>query len=165
MLKIDIRSLKSGAHEQEFDVEPQDLGIDAPPFKDIHVSARLDIDVQQIFVRFRVTAVASLVCDRTLVDFDQPVRGSYSANFVPPSSIEPDNEDDTLFPLVAGQEDIDLTDIVRDTLMLSVPIRKIAPGAEDQDIPTSFGEVTESDVDPRWGPLANLRPDSEESPE
>ena len=49
--------------------------------------------------------------------------------------------------------------------MLSVPIRKIAPGAEDKDIPTSFGEATESDFDPRWGPLAKLRPDSEESPE
>lgn len=165
MLKIDIRSMKTGPHELEFDVDPIDLGVEQPSFRDIHVSARLDVDEQQIFVRFRVTAVASLVCDRTLVNFDQPVRGSYRANFVSPGDIEPDNEDDSLFPLTAGQEDIDLTDIVRDTLMLSVPIRKIAPGAEDQDIPTSFGEPTESDIDPRWGPLANLRPDSEESPE
>ena len=165
MLKIDIRSLKTGPHELEFDVDPVDLGLEEQSFRDIHVSARLDIDERHIFVRFRVTAVASLLCDRTLVDFDQPVRGSYQANFVQPGDIEPENEDDSLFPLTAGQEDIDLTDIVRDTLMLSVPIRKIAPGAEDKDIPTSFGEATESDFDPRWGPLAKLRPDSEESPE
>lgn len=165
MLKVDIRSLNNGLHHMEFDPTADDLGIESPVFRDIHADVRLTVDGQQVVVRVNVRGKATLVCDRTLVDFDKTLHGSHTVCFMPPNEMDEDAEDDAILPLAAGQEDIDLTDIVRDTLMLAVPIRKLAPGAEELEIPTTFGEATESEIDPRWKALEKLRSDSDESPE
>ena len=47
---------------------------------------------------------------------------------------------------------------MRDTLLLAIPIRKIAPGAEDTEIIQSFGvPVEQNNIDPRWQALAALK--------
>lgn len=79
--------------------------------------------------------------------------------------MDKDAKKDSVLPLPKDSNKIDLTDIVRDSLMLAVPVRKIAPGAEELDLPTTFGEATEEDIDPRWKGLEQLRSSSEESPE
>jgi len=161
MLRIDLRPLSNGVHELDLSPTPEDMGVDETSFSDINVRIRLDIGVSRIYVKFWVSALASLECDRTLVDFTQPIKGSYAVIFVPPKDISADDESDNLFPLEAGKEEIDLTEIIRDTLFLAVPVRKIAPGAEEADLPTSFGEPEDEDVDPRWKALKGLRSESE----
>jgi len=84
---------------------------------------------------------------------------------MPEAMMDEDAEDDDIQSLPSESDEIDLTDIVRDTLMLAVPVRKIAPGAEELDLPTTFGEASEEDIDPRWKGLEQLRSTSEESPE
>lgn len=165
MLKVDLRTLNTGLHHVEFTPTAEDLGVEDPVFRDIQASADLTVDREQVVVRVKARAVATLVCDRTLVEFDQPIRGSYTACFMPREAMDPDAEDDDILPLEADQDELDLTDIVRDTLMLAVPVRKLAPGAEDLDIPTTFGEAAESEIDPRWKALEQLKSNPEESPE
>ena len=163
MLKIDIRSLSSGVHDLSLTPTPEEIGVDEGDFADLHLQVRLDIASARLFVRFTIAAKATLVCDRTSVEYVKPIRGSYTAVYVPPADIPDPNEEgekDNLFPLQAGAEDIDLTELVRDTLLLAVPIRKVAPGAEEEDIPTTFGEPSESDIDPRWSALKDLKSDS-----
>ncbi len=161
MLRIDIRPYARGVYDLDFEPSPEDLEVDADSFSDIKIGVRLDIGASRIYVQFRVAATARLVCDRTLVDFDQHVKGSYAVVFVPPKDIDPEDEADNLFPLEAGAEEIDLTEIIRDTLLLAVPIRKIAPGAEEEDLPTAFGRPTDEDIDPRWAALKDLRSESD----
>jgi uncharacterized metal-binding protein YceD (DUF177 family) len=161
MLKIDIRSLEAGVHEMDLSPTAENIGVESGKFANIRAHIRLDITSNRIFAQIKVSAIASLVCDRTLVDFDQPVWGSHAVCYVPPGDIDAESENDDFLPLKAGAEEIDLSEIVRDTLFLSVPIKKIAPGAKDEDIPSSFGEPTESDIDPRWRALESLRSESE----
>ena len=162
MLRIDIQPLSNGVHELDLTPSPEDLDVDAASFSDIHVDVRLDISLSRIYVQFTVSASAMLTCDRTLVDFTRRIDGSHAVVFVPPKDIDADDEDDNLFPLEKGVEEIDLTEIIRDTLLLAVPIRKIAPGAEDEELPTSFGEPDEEDIDPRWKALKGLASDSDQ---
>ena len=55
-----------------------------------------------------------------------------------------------------------MTEAVRDTLVLAVPARKVAPGAEDLDLPTVFGApAAEAAIDPRWEALRSLRSDDD----
>ena len=45
-----------------------------------------------------------------------------------------------------------------DTVLLAVPARKVAPGAEDIEIPTAFGTPgAEAAIDPRWEALRSLQ--------
>lgn len=163
MLRIDIRSMKPGVHERTLEPTAADLDVDPDAFKDIRADVRMDYSGTRMLVSVKVSATALLRCDRTLVLFSKHIEGSYGVLFVPPESIEPDTDEDDIRPLHATDEEIDLTDIVRDTLLLAVPVRKIAPGAEDADIPTVFGEPEESEPDPRWIALQKLRDQGEES--
>lgn len=157
MLSINIAGLKLGLHEMTVAPAAEDLDIDPESFRDVRVDLRLDRRPGKVFVTFDASAVARLKCDRTLVDFDQPVSGSYEILFAPPEMVE-GKDDDHVRVLEPDDEEIEITDVVRDTLLLAVPQRKVAPGAEDVDIPTRFGVAEETeDVDPRWAALRDLR--------
>ena len=160
MLKIDIRSLSNGIHDLSFTPSPEEIEVSEDKFSDLKLDVRLDIASRRLYVRVKIAATVALVCDRTSVDYTLPVKGFFSVVFVPPEELDGDEERDDLFPLLQGAEDIDLTTTVRDTLLLAVPIRKIAPGADEEDIPTTFGEPTETDLDPRWVALEALKSDS-----
>lgn len=157
MLRIDIRSMKPGVHERKLEPTALDLDVDPEEFSDIHVDVRMDYSGTRMLVSVNVSAQAVLRCDRTLALFTKHIDGFYGVLFMPPESIEPDTDEDDIRPLHATDEEIDLTDIVRDTLLLAVPVRKIAPGAEDAEIPTVFGEPEEAEPDPRWIELQKLR--------
>ncbi|PIQ60559.1 MAG: hypothetical protein COV99_10655 [Bacteroidetes bacterium CG12_big_fil_rev_8_21_14_0_65_60_17] len=160
MVRIDIHTLKPGVHE--FDLAPaaSDLEVDEEQFRDISVHVRLEISRKNIMAMLTTRASARLECDRTLVEYTQDITGSFGVLFAPPETIEnleTEHEGDDIRPLHATDEYIDLTDVTRDTLLLSVPLRKLAPGAENAEIPTTFGEPDETEIDPRWAELARIR--------
>ena len=162
MLGIDIAHLKPGLHEQTYASTPDDLGLDPEVFEDITVDVRIDHEEDRDLVAFTARATATLECDRTLVPFQQAVEGSYAVLFVLPErlgSYAADANDD-LRALPAPGAPLDLTDAVRDTLLLALPTRRVAPGAEDQTLPVQFGALTDADgdpMDPRWEALKKLR--------
>lgn len=159
MLRIDITPLKTGVHHVDLESTAEDLDLDPAKFRDIRVEARLDVYERRILVVLRARATAELTCDRTLRDFDQEISGSYHVLFAPAEMAERDEEEsgyDDIRPLDPNDLEIDLTTPVRDTLMLAVPQRCVAPGAEDEEIPTAFGTPADG-IDPRWDALRKLR--------
>ncbi|MEF8796472.1 MAG: DUF177 domain-containing protein [Salinivenus sp.] len=166
MLTVDIASLSPGTHRLELSPSAEEADLDPTTFEDLHVEAELQCHRDRILVELRATATAELTCDRTLQPFEQAVEGRYSVLFGPPEMVGQDGEAfDEVRPLAASDQEIDLTDIVRDTLLLALPQRQIAPGAEDEPIDRAFGapddeeEDDETPVDPRWSELQKLRDD------
>jgi uncharacterized protein len=175
MLRLDITPYKSGVYREELHPAPDDLEFDFDVFDDIHGVSDVHIDAvlqahrDRILVHLDVEADVELTCDRTLDRYDEPVEGSYSVLFGPPSLVGTDSDEyDEVRPLEPGDLEIDLTDVVRDTILLSVPQRKIAPGAESADIQMEFGVPDEPDdeveepVDPRWSKLKQLKSEGED---
>ena len=161
MLSVDLTPLDEGVHELTFSPTADDIRIDPDVFNKIAVDLRLDVAEQRVLASFDVRAIATLECDRTLVMFEQPVQGDLSILFVPSEQLSPDSEDDSLQLL--PETELDLTDAVRETLMLSLPLRRVAPDAEDAIIATTFGEREMLDgtpVDDRWDALRKLRHDN-----
>lgn len=153
MFCIDLSALDS-----ELTVTPgvDDLDLDARAFADVHAVVTLVHTGDQISVTVDAAATATLTCDRTGVRFRQPIAGAYHVLLVESGQDAPDY--DEVIILEESQKTIDLTHVVRDTLLLAIPTRKIVPGAEDLDIPTVFGgEVA---VDTRWDALRALRADA-----
>ncbi|HEX7071797.1 MAG TPA: DUF177 domain-containing protein [Rhodothermales bacterium] len=158
MVAINIATLKEGTHDVVLEPEAGDLDLDPERFEDIRVEARLDYFDGRIVVAMRAGATATLECDRTLQLFKQRLSGSYTMLFEPAGEEASDEEEEfqDVRPLDPWDREIDITDAVRDTLVLSIPARCIAPGAEDLEIQTQFGEA-ENEIDPRWEALAKLR--------
>lgn len=161
MLTVDITSFSSGIHHLEFRPSAEDAGLDPTTFDDVQVEAELQCHHDRILVRLRAAATAELTCDRTLQSYEQAVDGEYSVLFGPPSMVGQEGEEfEEVRPLSPSDREIDLTDVVRDTLLLALPQRQVAPGAEEEPIDRAFGEPEddESDaIDPRWSELQQLR--------
>lgn len=162
MLRIDITPFKAGeVHEFELAPEPADVDLDPETFEEVRVEARLDVHRDRILVRLHVRATATLTCDRTLQSFQQPLEGSYSLLFGPPRMVGQEGDSyEEVRPLQPSDQEIDITDAVRDTLLLAIPQRRIAPGAEEEEITTQFGpsgDEEEEPIDPRWEALRDLR--------
>lgn len=163
MLTVDITPFSSGIHHIELTPSADDVGLDPATFDDIHVDAVLQCHRDRILVKMQATATAELTCDRTLRPYDQPLDGSYNVLFGPPSMVGQDGEEfEEVRPLDPADREIDLTDVVRDTLLLAIPQRCIAPGAEEEAIDREFGpddppEGEEEPIDPRWSELQKLK--------
>ena len=154
MLRIDLRSLEAGYHEMSLEPAPADAGLDPDGFRDLLVEVGLDYDGKKAFVMIKASAIASLICDRTLVTFDRSIKGEYSLLFSPKEEGESEDE---IRLISSTDEELDITDIVRDTLLLAIPARKIAPGADEAEIPVAFGAPSDEDIDPRWEALKALK--------
>lgn len=163
MLTVDITSFKSGIHHVELDATADDVELDPDRFADVHVDARLTCHRDRILFEMTASAQVELTCDRTLKPFEQRVEGEYSLLFGPPSMVGQEGQAyEEVRPLNPNDREIDVTDVVRDTILLSIPQRCIAPGADDEDIDTTFGEPddagdAEDAVDPRWSKLKELK--------
>lgn len=169
MLRIDLAPLAEGVHHFDLQTEAETLELDPDTFTDIRIDVVLDFHNERAMMSLHAMATATLECDRTLVTFEQPIEGTYRLLAAPASFVRRADSDDDEFEevrvLEPSEHTVDLTDVVRDTLLLAVPARKVAPGAEDIDIQTVFGEADpsgeEPSIDPRWEALRALRTDSE----
>jgi uncharacterized protein len=164
MVTIDITSFQSGVYEVDLNPEAEDADLDPSTFRDVHVAAELHCRRDRILAHLDIRATATLTCDRTLQPYDESLEGSYSVLFGPASMVGREGDRfDEVRALDPTDREIDVTDIVRDTILLSIPQRTIAPGAEEEDIDMTFGEPddeeteTEETVDPRWSKLKELK--------
>jgi uncharacterized protein len=171
MLTIDITPYTSGVHRVELDPAPEAVDLEPDTFKNLHVEATLQAHRDRILVHLRATATAELTCDRTLTTYDQPLEGTYSVLFGPESMVGTESDRyDEVRPLSPTDNEVDVTDVVRDTIQLAIPQRTIAPGAENEALQTTYGAPSGEDddekaVDPRWSKLQELRDDEEASDE
>lgn len=163
MLRVDLTALADGLHELELTPSPADLDLDPEVFSEIAVALRLDVAERQVRAAFATHAVATLECDRTLVEYQQHVEGAHEVLFT--DRPIGDDEDD-VYPLPAHPPEVDLTEPVRDTLLLSLPLRRVAPEAEATEIPIRFGGPGEGEpADDRWAALRQLRDESTSDPD
>lgn len=165
MLRIDLTPLDEGTHHLVMEPQAQAVDLDPDRFKALRLDAVLEVFNDRILATLHAAATATLECDRTLALFEQPIEGTYRILFVPPSFADTQTDDEQAgFEEVRifnrSDHEIDLTEAVRDTVLLAVPARKVAPGAEDLDLPTVFG-AAETAIDPRWEALRSLRSDDD----
>lgn len=165
MVTVDIGSLSSGIHHVTLRPSAEAADLDPTTFEDIQVDAELQCHRDRVLVKLEATATAHLTCDRTLRVYEQPVAGDYNVLFGPAAMVGRDGEEfDEVRALDPSDRKIDLTDVIRDTLLLALPQRRVAPGAEEQSIDQEFGapaeeEQEERPVDPRWSELRKLKDD------
>ncbi|HLE55500.1 MAG TPA: DUF177 domain-containing protein [Rhodothermia bacterium] len=158
MLYVDISMLSDGLHDIELRPTAEELELDPDMFTSVDTNVRLDIGDKHILCRIEIRAEAELICDRTLEPFVEPIAGSYTVVFTKDPN-ETSEGDDDIRLLDPTARTIDITEMVRDTVLLSVPLRKVAPSAREKELQLQFGAPAEDgdSVDPRWEALRKLK--------
>ncbi|WP_072714890.1 YceD family protein [Rhodothermus profundi] len=160
MVRIELAALREGFQRLELTPSAEALDLDPQVFEDIRVELQLTYEDGRLLVQLWAGATATLECDRTLELFKQSIEGAYSLFYAPPGATVRRDDVEEFRELRASDRFVDLTDVVRDTLLLAIPMRKVKPGAESIPIPTQFGAPAapeDAPVDPRWEALRKLR--------
>ncbi len=128
VIEIRISGLAPGRHVETFTCRATDFsepGLTDPAFSgDIHVTVELDKSDREIAAKILTSTVASLSCDACLAPVRQEITGEYSVLFRTGDPEEEGTEDDEEFrSLPQNASALDLTEDVRETLLLSLPTK------------------------------------------
>jgi uncharacterized protein len=122
-LKIRVSGLSAGSHEYSLTVPPSELLLEDNFDSPVTVGVRLEKSLRQIVVRADISATGAFNCDRCLTGFRQDLSAEYAmvytfdeldAEAYPPEEVRVVHRDVST---------IDLTDDVREMILLSVPLK------------------------------------------
>ena len=136
---------------------PDALDLDPAQFANICADAQVSAEGGRLIMTLAAKADARLTCDRTLDEFQTHICGTCRVLLRPQgeeATTDRDDFDDTL-TYDSLQQPVDVAQVIRDTLMLAVPIRKIAPHAEELALQCTYGGTGEEESN-LWGALRHL---------
>lgn len=156
--------------KRHVDVHLDELPLDdTTAARDVSASVKLTRIVDGILVTGRISGTATLECVRCLQEFDAEYAGDIEAQYRPTIDIESgypiEYEDDGETFVIDDSHLLDLTDLLRQVSILTLPIRPVC-GDDCPDFTSEFrgGDEAPSDesVDERFAVLEQLLDDTQE---
>ena len=122
-MKIQLGGLSEGAHEYHFSVEGADLGIGPGFQQSVTVSATVEKTGNQVFLYASAEAHCSFHCDRCLAEFEKVLAPQYRMIYVFEEAGRDRFDPSEVQVISPSVNIIDIADDVRQTLLLSVPLK------------------------------------------
>lgn len=169
MLKVDLVQLE---REQRVRIE-EAIPADAPIWEDSGLRwlgpVEVDVEAQMVgadvWVRGRFSGTLLLECRRCTKELKSPVEDELSLFFRSGAS-PAEAEDEEVYPLTERDRDLDLSEPIRESILLSVPEFGLCDAACRGLCPRCGANLSEGDCgcvvedeDPRWAALRNLKTD------
>ena len=165
--QIPVNGLALGNHSYHFDVK--DDFFEGMDYSEIHqgtVSIDLDIEKTELMMtlNFALQGKVRVACDRCADEFDIPIENNevYYVKFG--SEVAEESDDVVVVP--ADQHDFDISSLIYEYIILSIPIHRVHPEGECnpevlQMLSREEEPVTEkeNETDPRWAALKNIKLD------
>ncbi len=171
-MKIPIAKLPIGLHELEFEGPASAYKLNSAVFS-TPVIGQIQVDKgeAQVYVHALVKTNGLFSCDRCVREFDQEISGELRLCYQivgtggrPSFTGEEGDGEAGLRTYRTGEAFIDISDDIRDTLVISVPMKNvcspecqgICPGC-GEDLKESACKCGEKPPDPRWDTLKQLQ--------
>ena len=162
---IPISGLALGKHSFQYEITDEFFkGMDYSEIQQGKVSVNLDIDRVEtmLTLTFDIEGTVRVMCDRCADEFDQPIDSNQV--FYIKLGTENAEESDDVTVLSADQHDFDLTSLIYEFIILSIPMHRVHPegqcNPEIIDMLNGMQEVAEEDeetIDPRWAALKDIK--------
>ena len=162
-MKIKISGLENGTYEYDFEDDIEKIDLTEPLFGKYNTIVVLNKFDDQIILEASTTAGANFVCDRCGTEFNQNVKSKYKMIYLL-RSIEDAEEEINITYLPPDTHLIDLSNDVRDYMILSIPMKRLCK--EDckglcikcgADLNEKECECVDDETDDRWEVLAELK--------
>ncbi|MCC5926127.1 MAG: DUF177 domain-containing protein [Bacteroidetes bacterium] len=159
-LQFKINEIPKGKSATQLKLTTEDLGIDSMEYRDLMLRVEFEKREALITVSFQISGEALLVCDRSLDTFWSEIDAEYTILFKESADFESEDDKTAVRRLDISGNIIKIDTEVRDTVMLSLPARRIHPRYFDES-----GELKEFEnikeerevTDPRWEALRALK--------
>lgn len=171
---IPFIGLKLGKHQFEYQISKaffDSFEYDEFESSDIKVNVTLDKKGTFMELNFKHKGTIHVPCDLTNEMFDLPISGKLK--LVVQFGEEYNDDNDELLILPHGEHQIDLSQVIYEMIVLSIPLKKIHPGIKDGTLNTEAlkklnelrveeaeeNNKAEENIDPRWDELKKLLTD------
>jgi len=171
MLEFKIVEIPEEHSSRVETLEPDDLDLSPYEFRGGVIDLEFYRTLHFIKVNFTIKTDLELVCDRSLEPFLYPVDEDFEVVFKVDVEQETEDENGAVRRFNFTNNTINIENEVRDTILLSLPAKKLHPKFFDEEgRPTEFQDqkfgpdaedVGEDDeiADPRWKALKELKND------
>jgi uncharacterized protein len=122
-MKIQIGRLSEGIHLYHFQLGPSELELGENFRKEVGVDATLEKLATQFFLKAEIETAGTFECDRCLSEFEAPLSGSYRMYYVVEEGGHENTDPAEIQIIPPGSSVIDISDDVRQTILLSVPLK------------------------------------------
>ncbi len=160
MLAFKINEIPKGKSTETLSIESGKLDLAGLEYRDLVLEIGFEKREAALQVSFSFTAEVVVTCDRSLEEFWHPVEGKYEVIFKEGIDFDSEDEQMSIRRLDISGNIINIETEVRDSIVLSVPLRKIHPRFynEDGELIEFEHQTDESpEIDPRWEALKNLK--------
>jgi len=126
-MKISLIGLSEGLHTLNFVEKLAALGVENQPH--LHEDVKIQVDLEKrapyYFLKNRVQVSGRFACDRCVDEFDRTVNEEWRAVFTSAKDLLAMNEADDIHYLALEAKEIDLTDEIREMIVLAVPMKML----------------------------------------
>jgi len=165
MIKIKVSNLSNGFYEYDFEGKISEIEVSDPFMGNYKTKVGLSKFDSQIILDAKTDIAADLICDRCTKEFHSIITSNYRMIYLFTQKVEHfENDKMDVVYLHPETDKIDLTEDVRDYVLLAVPMKKLCSenckglcpkcGLNLNDGPC---QCKEEKIDPRWEPLLKLK--------
>lgn len=162
-LRIRISQLSNGVHKYHLTGNPSQVGLDDRFTRPVNVDAELDKTPGQVYLNVRLATSGKFQCDRCIAEFERELTASYSALYVYETPAQQGAQADDVRVITPDTAHLDLTEDVREMILLAVPLkllckeecRGLCPTC-GTDWNTASCSCKDSAIDSRWQGLEGL---------
>lgn len=163
-MKISISNLSEGVHAFHFSAEPIHFGLGNNFTNLVAIDVTLEKTSREVLLHAEASTVGTFSCDRCIDEFHQELKAAYEIVYLYDEGEAYRYPDDEVHVISAGTLAIDITEDVRQYLLLAVPVKLLCKETCKGLCPhcgTNHNHHTcscEVDVvDPRWAALKNSK--------
>ena len=166
MFKFKIFEIPDGLSTRTIEMKPDTLDLDEVSLNTGTLAIEFDKTLHFIRTKLHIDAEVTLVCDRSLDEFDYKVDQDYEVLFKDDIEEESTDENGAVRKIDHASKQIDIEQDVLDTILVNLPAKKLHPRFLDEngnplDYETEkFGEPDDEEegaIDPRWAALKDLK--------
>ncbi|MEK9137509.1 MAG: DUF177 domain-containing protein [Bacteroidota bacterium] len=163
-MRIQVGGLSDGVYQFTLSADASVLGLDGNFDDQVIVKATIEKNGTQTFLSAAISVQGRFECDRCLTPFQSPLTSSYRMYYVTEEGADSHIDPAELQVVPPGSSVIDLTEDVRQTVMLSVPLKLLCSESCKGLCPycgTNLNSGTcnceEGEIDSRWEQLMQLK--------
>jgi uncharacterized protein len=125
-IKINIASLQDGSQQLDIVSDAKEIGLEEALVKDtLNIKLDLTKTTHQLDIRASISGNLDLECDRCLEEYKMPFNSGFEVVFVQKSPREEEINDDYIRTYYPHMRQVDITNDIRETIVLTVPMKKV----------------------------------------